>query len=105
MADNMGRIVYIKVINSTKSAHQYVNLNSERIGEIWRDQIDIVDTKGHVIKKWRWFATQSDSGLLPENADTCSCNTAYGSKDKAVDALEFPSKSPRCEPNVVCSPS
>jgi hypothetical protein len=88
----MGRIVYVKVINSCKPAHQYVNFDSERIGEIWREQVDTVDTKGRPVKKWRWFAFQSGWPAHPEGMDALSYKAGYGSKDKAVDALELLAK-------------
>jgi len=83
----MGRIVYVKVVNSLKPAHQYVNLDGERIGEIWREKIDIVDNTGHTAKKWRWFANRNQSIAHPEEANAFLCKPSYGSKDGAVDAL------------------
>lgn len=89
MAGRMGRIVYVKVTNSGKPAHQYVNFDSERVGEIWREQVDVVDAKGNTTKRWRWFATQYISTDSSERAEATRCTTGYGSKDKAVDTLEF----------------
>jgi hypothetical protein len=89
MAIEMGRIVYLKVPNSVKQAHQYVNHNGERIGEVWREQIDIIDVKGNSLKKWRWFASRDSSGVCIDEAGTLSCKIGYGSKDRAVDMLEL----------------
>lgn len=85
----MGCTVYVRVSQSAKVAHQYVNVGGERIGEIWREQVDLVDQKGYRVKKWRWFASKppveaagsAEGGLLNQ--------LGYGTKDRAVDALEL----------------
>lgn len=88
MANTMGRIVYVKITRSCKEAHQYVTFDSERIGEIWREQVDLVDTKGKPLKRWRWFALPNHLGTQPDTAKAFNYTTGFGSKDKAVDALE-----------------
>lgn len=89
----MGRIVYLKVPHSVKQAHQYVSFDGERIGEIWREQIDVIDVKGNSSKKWRWFASRDTSGICIDEAAASSSKTGYGSKDRAVDMLELMTKS------------
>lgn len=85
----MGRIVYIKVRDSGQNAHQFVNIEGRRIGEIWREQVDIVGGKSHPFKKWRWFAKAAGSlSELCTNSESPNVGTPYGTKDKAVDFLE-----------------
>lgn len=86
----MGYIVYIRIKGSGKSAHQYVSCQGVRIGEIWREQVDVVDPKGRRFRRWRWFATTllhvADGHLDLKGPQTVS--TGFGTKDAAVDALE-----------------
>lgn len=58
------KVVYIRVSDSEKGAHQYVHINGECIGEIWREQLAIEDSQGIKGKKWRWFARQDGSHLI-----------------------------------------
>lgn len=86
----MGCIVYIKARNSARNAHQYVHREGQKIGELWREQVQRADRNGPAITKWRWFAEPAPcitgstiaSTPPPRNADH------YDTKDKAVDFLE-----------------
>lgn len=84
----MAKVVYIAVSNSGKGAHQYVHIDGERIGEIWREQLAIEVSQGFKGKKWRWFARQDGSHLVLGAEVNHQGKSGFGSKDSAVDALE-----------------
>lgn len=54
---------------SVKSAHQEVSIDGRRVGEIWREQVNVVIGKltdpRRMALKWRWFAKRDgDAGTL-----------------------------------------
>lgn len=83
----MGRLVYVRVEGSDKGAHQYVQIDGARIGEIWRGQLTIRDAKGNQCEKWRWFGRPMGTEVALGDNGSSTGDKGFGSKDKAVDAL------------------
>ena len=87
-------VCYSKVPGSTKSAHQYVDLNDQRAGEVWREQVTVTVSKltepRRTALKWRWFAKPEGESRILGRGDRAAMllGSGYASKDKATDALE-----------------
>lgn len=83
----MSYIVYDRIKGTSKGAHQYVVIDGIRIGEIWRQQVSQATSNGKYVLKWRWFAQSYRTG--DQTSKSCAVSPeGYGTKDKAVDALE-----------------
>ncbi len=83
----MGRLVYVKVNQSEKGAHQYLQIDGVRVGDIWREHLRIKDAKGNQCEKWRWFARPEGITTVLGEAVSSTGDKGFGSKDRAVDAL------------------
>lgn len=83
----MGRLVCVRVVESNKGAHQYVQIDGARIGEIWRTRLTVKDAKGNECEKWQWFARPVGSIVALGEDGSSDRDKGFGSKDKAVDAL------------------
>jgi hypothetical protein len=83
----MSYVVYVRVTGSNKGAHQYVVIDGIKIGEIWRQQVSQSTSFGTRGLKWRWFAVSYRRLGLPSVPFELSSD-GYGTKDKAIDALE-----------------
>lgn len=89
----MAIISYSKVKGSDKSAHQYVEIDDQRAGEVWREQVNVVVSKltepRRMALKWRWFAkAEGDSNVLGRGTRAAMIlGPGFASKDKAVDEL------------------
>lgn len=83
----MSYIVYDRIKGTDKGAHQYVVIDGIRIGEIWRQQVSRGTPDGRYVLKWRWFALSYRNSAQSEATSQLS-SEGYGTKDKAVDALE-----------------
>lgn len=83
----MSYIVYDRIKGTGKGAHQYVVIDGIRIGEIWRQQVSQAASGGRNVVKWRWFA-QSYRNAGQPGASFPLSSEGYGTKDRAVDALE-----------------
>jgi hypothetical protein len=88
----MSIISYKKVKNSTKSAHQQVEIDDQIVGEVWREQVRVIVSK---LKeplrqemKWRWFATVDGHTMTLGRSRQSFAGAGYPSKDKAVDAMQ-----------------
>lgn len=83
----MSYIVYDRINGTGKGAHQYVVIDGIRIGEIWRQQVSQETLGGRHVMKWRWFALSYHNDAQPGASSPVSSD-GYGTKDRAVDALE-----------------
>jgi hypothetical protein len=83
----MSYIVYDRIKGTGKEAHQHVIIDGIRIGEIWRQQVSQETPGVRHPMKWRWFAL-SYRNVTQAGASSPLAPTGFGTKDKAVDALE-----------------
>jgi hypothetical protein len=86
--------VTFKIIaGSAKSSHQEVATAGEKIGEIWREQVNVVVSKltepRCMALKWRWFAKRDgDAGTLGRGTRTATLlGPGFKNKDAATVVL------------------
>lgn len=52
-----------KIVGSDKSSHQHVLDDATIVGEVWREQVNVVVSKltapRRMATKWRWFAKKA----------------------------------------------
>ncbi len=82
-------VSYSKVPGSTKSAHQLVTIDDVDVGDVWREQAQVPDRKGHQTLKWRWFARSTGGHTVLGRGTRAAVilGAGYSGKDRAVDAL------------------
>ena len=80
---------------SLKSAHQRVTVDDDDIGEIWREQVNVVVSRLTVTEprrmavKWRWFAHRTGQpGTLGRGTRSAMLlGPGFKGKDSAIAAL------------------
>lgn len=86
-------MIFKSVAGSVKSAHQQVAIDGEKVGEIWREQVNVVVSKftepRRMGLKWRWFAKRSgDAGTLGRGTRVAMLmGPGFKNKDAATAAL------------------
>ncbi|VWC80110.1 hypothetical protein BLA39750_01133 [Burkholderia lata] len=83
-----------KVAGSERSAHQLVKAGDTAIGEIWREQVNVVVSKltepRRMGTKWRWFAKRTGSAETLGRGTRAAylLGPGYKSKNEALSALD-----------------
>lgn len=87
-------IINLRVVaGSVKSAHRIVIADDHEVGEIWREQVNVVVSKlaepRRMAIKWRWFAKRvGETGTLGRGTrGALLLGPGFKSKDAVIDAL------------------
>jgi hypothetical protein len=82
-----------KVAGSTKSAHQRALSDETEVGEVWREQVNVIVSKmtgpRRTALRWRWFARQTGSSVtLGRHTRAATLGYAgFKTKGEAISAL------------------
>lgn len=89
----MSTITHKKIRDSEKNAHQSVEIDGRKVGEMWREQAHVTVSKftapRRTALKLRWFARVDGQSKVLGRGDRVSMilGAGFSTKDRAIDAL------------------
>ncbi|MEX3983771.1 hypothetical protein AB4Y45_32835 [Paraburkholderia sp. EG287A] len=89
-------LTFKKVAGSSKSAHQRVQSGGSEVGEVWREQVNVIVSKmtgpRRTALRWRWFAKKAGTSetLGRHTRAALLLGAGYKTKAEAIAVMRRP---------------